>query len=317
MNKVSVVIPTYNEELALESNVRELVHVLDTLHREWELVLINDGSTDATLSIMEKMSRENLRIRIVSYIPNRGRGFALKMGFKSAAGDYIIATESDLNWGAEIIKRFVIELDKGDADIIVASPHMKGGKMENVPFARWFLSFMGNKLFSRTVPGKLTMITGMTRGYRREVLDSLELESNDKDLHVEIISKAIDLGFRVREIPATLRWKKAQPGAPVRKSHFKFKSIFKHLLLTFEVRPYLLFGGLGAILLIAGAVLSIYLISLSSESGVAGRPLLFATMLIILLGFLSLIFGFLATQNREIERQLTRIQKSLKDVVRK
>ncbi|PIR88897.1 MAG: hypothetical protein COU07_03300 [Candidatus Harrisonbacteria bacterium CG10_big_fil_rev_8_21_14_0_10_40_38] len=312
--KISVVVPAYNEELAIEENVKEIVKVLKSLERDWELLVINDGSTDKTLEILEILENEDNHMRIISYPVNKGRGFALKKGFRAAEGDYVIATESDLNWGSEIIKRFTEELDKGNSDIVIASPHMKGGKMENVPLFRWLLSFLGNKIFALAIPGKLTMVTGMTRGYRKEVLNSIELEANDKELHVEILSKAVDLGFRVSEIPAILKWASKKSGKPVRKSHFKFKSIWKHLMLSFYVRPYLLFGSIGFLLLLVGIILGIDSYIVSIKEGVSGRPILFATVLFIVVGIQVLVFGFLATQNRDIKRQLTKIQKTLREL---
>lgn len=314
--KVSVVVPTYNEELAMAENIRAFLSALQDLQkkiqhqiREWELVLVNDGSTDKTLSLMEEAAKTEPRIKIVSYLPNRGRGHAIKKGIRAATGDYIIVTESDLTWGAEIIYRFVEELNKNEADIIVASPHMKGGKMENVPFLRWALSYFGNKIFSFALPGKFTMVTGMTRAYRREVLDSLDLESDDKELHVEMLYKALDLGFKVKEIPATLRWKQAKPGQKVRKSHFKLRMIASHLLLSFFVRPFLLFGTSGLFLIGLGAAAGFYLLVVSfSGTPVAGRPLLVFAALSIIVGIQILAFGFLASQNRALKRQLSRIQ---------
>jgi len=318
--KLSVVIPTYNEELAIEENVQKLTEYLNNLQRnlssglrEWEVVLVNDGSTDSTLSIMQKLAASESRVKVVSYLPNRGRGYALKNGFKAATGDYIVATESDLNWGAEIIGKFVEELNKGGVDVVIASPHMKGGGMENVPFLRWLLSRAGNIIFSLAFPGKFTMVTGMTRAYRREVLDSLDLEADDKELHVEILQKAIDLGFKIKEIPAVLRWKKSEPGLKVRKSHFKLKSISKHLLLVFSVRPFLLFALFGFPMIGAGLVFGLYLLKLSLAGvAVSGRPMLFAAVLFLIVGVQTLIFGFIANQNRALRRQIVRAQKFLK-----
>lgn len=310
--KISVIIPTYNEEVAIASNIEEIKGALNALGREWELILVNDGSTDSTLSIIQLLAIKEPRIKVISYQLNRGRGFAMRTGFKAATGDYVITTESDLTWGKEIIGRFVEELNKNEADIVIASPHMKGGKMENVPFLRWALSYFGNKIFAFVLPGKFTMITGMTRIYRREVLDSLDLESNDKELHVEILYKALDLGFRVKEIPATLRWKKPMMGMKVRKSHFKLRMILSHLSLSFFIRPFLFFGTVGFFFISLGVVFGGYLLYLSlSGIPVGGRPLLLVSILLIITGLQVLVFGFLASQNRAIRRQLSRLQRDV------
>ena len=233
--KLSVVIPTYNEELAIAANAREMLRSIKNYTDDYEIIFVNDGSNDKTLSELEKLVAIYPKIKIVSYAPNRGRGFALRSGFEAAKGDFVVATESDLNWGSDIIVQLAKRLEEGAADIALASPHMKGGSMENVPFARWFLSWAGNKIFSLALPGHFTMVTGMTRGYRGEALRRLKLESYDKELHVEIIAKALDAGFRIVEIPATLRWKKPKSGEMVRKSHFKLKSVWTHLVLALKL----------------------------------------------------------------------------------
>ena len=233
--KLSVVIPTYNEELAIAGNAREMVGSIQKYTDDYELIFVNDGSTDKTLAELQGLAAIYPKIKVVSYAPNRGRGFALRSGFEAAKGDFVVATESDLNWGSDIIVRLARRLEAGGADIVIASPHMKGGGMENVPIARWFLSWAGNKIFSLVLPGHWTMVTGMTRGYSGEVLQTLKLESYGKELHVEIISKALGAGFHIVEIPATLRWKKPEPGEIVRKSHFKLQSIWTHLVLALRL----------------------------------------------------------------------------------
>jgi len=313
MKKISIVIPIYNEEVAIEKNVRLVLKALDDNYRDAELVLVNDGSTDSTLDTIQRLAEGDKRIEVVSYGKNRGRGYALKRGFKQAVGDYIITTESDLNWGSDIIFRFAEELDNDEADIIVASPHMKGGKMISVPFFRWFLSYMGNKVFALTMPQVMTMSTGMTRGYKREVLDVLDLESEGKELHVEILNKAFDLGFYVKEIPATLNWERKNPSITMRKSHFKLGMILNHLLLSIIVRPFLLFGGVGFLMIGLGTIGGIYLLILSiTGTPVSGRPLLLFSSVMVLVGLLILLFGFLSCQIRGICRQLLRIQKDIR-----
>jgi len=233
--KLSVVIPTYNEELAIAANAREMLRSIQNYTDDYELIFVNDGSTDKTLAELQRLAAAYHKIKVISYAPNRGRGFALRSGFEAAKGDFVVATESDLNWGSDIIVRLARCLEEGNADIAVASPHMKGGGMENVPFVRWFLSWAGNKIFSLALPRHFTMVTGMTRGYRVKVLRTLKLESYDKELHVEIIAKALDAGFQIVEIPAILRWKKPKSGEIIRKSHFKLRSIWTHLFLALKL----------------------------------------------------------------------------------
>lgn len=229
---LSVVIPIYNEELAIGNNTNEILSVLRASGKSFEIVLVNDGSTDKTLEIIQNLAQKEPELKIVSYSKNRGRGYALRQGFAASSGECVVSTESDLNWGSDIILRLLNELENGDLDLVIASPHMKGGGMENVPVLRRALSFWGNKVFSLGFNVPITMATGMTRGYKREFLNKLDLKSDGKELHPEILYKALDLGAKVKEIPAILRWKKPAQGEIVRKSHFKWRTIASHLRLS-------------------------------------------------------------------------------------
>lgn len=306
-----MVVPSYQEGLAIEPNIERLVAALEQLDGSWELLIVNDGSTDDSLEKMQRAAAKDPRIRVLSYPVNRGRGHALRTGFAAATGDFVVATESDLNWGTDIVGQLVAALEKTGADVVIASPHAPGGGMENVPFVRWFISWAGNKVFGLAFPG-VTMATGMTRGYRREVLESLDLESDDKELHVEILYKALDLGFRVAEIPATLAWKKPEKGEKVRKSHFKSRMLMSHLLLSFGIRPFILYGTIGLLMGLFGLLAIGYLYSVSfSGHPVGGRPLFTVATLSILVGAQIILFGFLANQNRALRRQMLRIQRDL------
>jgi len=243
--RLSVVLPLYNEEKDIASNVENVIDTLRGFKGGYEIIIVNDGSTDNSLKVLKKISRKYSFVKIISYNKNRGRGYALRQGFDKASGDFVVVTESDLNWGSEIILNILFVLENKDADIVVASPYRKGGKLVNVPFKRAFLSRFGNILLSAAVNYKITMVSGMTRGYKREVIKNIVLENDDKEIHLEIISKAIALGYKIKEIPAVLKWekkKKDKRNKAKKKSTFNAgKFIRTHLLFSFTESPILIF----------------------------------------------------------------------------
>jgi glycosyltransferase involved in cell wall biosynthesis len=240
--KLSVVIPLYNEEKNISANVDEIVSALKELSGNYEIIIVNDGSTDNSLSVLKTIVKKYPFVKVVSYEKNRGRGYALRQGYSRANGEYIVATESDLNWGADIILRLLNELESTKADIVIASPYRKGGSLVNVPFKRAFLSKVGNIILSAAVKNKLTMVSGMTRGYRRDAIKNMILENDDKEIHLEIISKALALGYKIVEIPAVLKWKdEDRKNTTKRKSTFNPKKFIKtHLIFAFTQRPGLM-----------------------------------------------------------------------------
>lgn len=316
--ELSVVMPMYNEEKVISQNVQTVIETLESLGVSWEVILVNDGSTDGTLRIVTEEAQKTPHLRIVSYDVNRGRGYALRMGFQEAKGEFIISTESDLTWGTETVVKIFQRLRELREDVVVASPYREGGRLENVPTRRALLSRFGNRLLGLTFSGKVTMVSGMTRGYRREVLEAMDLGSDGKEIHLEILSKASALGFRVGEIPAILRWEKSRSGKWKGTQRHTGKLILSHLLFSFGEFPFLLFGSLGILLSSIGISLGGYAYFLSlSGIKMAGRPLVLVSVLFILFGFQITVFCFLANQNRDLRNMLVRLNSRVRELNRR
>ena len=309
--RVSVISPMYNEGQKIRENLIRLFDVFKALPYPCELVLINDGSTDNSLEEADGLLSAYDDFKIVTYSSNRGRGFAIRQGMRHATGNVLVVTESDLSWGTDIIERMVSVLVRNHLDVVVASPHAEGGKLENVPFSRTFYTKVGNWILGRLMPVELTMYTGMTRAYRREVLENLDLESDGKELHLEIISKLSALACRIGEIPAVLAW---EPSRKKRKSGFDAKRyILSHLTFGVGESPLLVLALASLFFVFLGGICGFYLLYLSvSGTPVAGRPLIQFSMLSIIFGLLLLMFGFLAQQIKQIQRQLYRLQNKSK-----
>jgi hypothetical protein len=137
------------------------------------------------------------------------------------------------------------------------------------------------------------------------VLDSLELESDGKEIHLEILSKAMALGYRVTEVPVILKGRKKG------RSKFKFKkTAISHLIFSFFEKPMIVFGFLGLLTLGIGLLIGIYIAYLRFSGELTpGRPLITFAILLILGGIQILSFGFIAIQIVSLRREILRIQK--------
>jgi glycosyltransferase involved in cell wall biosynthesis len=289
--KVSVVCPFFNEEAVIRQAAHRMVDRLNKdFGHDWELILVNDGSTDASLeNVLHTLPKlDSQRIRIMSLPLNQGRGRALKAGIDTARGELIVTTEADGSWGEDIVRRLVEELDlHPEADFVVASPHLPGGGLANVPLTRRLLTSLGNRLIRAFFTSNLTMNTGMTRGYRREVLQPLPTIENGKEFHLEVLLKLLTLGFCPREIPATITWpdrRRSKRERRRRSSTRILRTIGTHLQFLTIAQPtrYFAFATLSALLLGAGFV------------GTAGVRLLLGIQPAIyyaLVGFLLLLFA--------------------------
>ncbi len=307
---LSVIIPMYNEEEIIAGTIEAVVRELETLNVNWELILVNDGSVDGTLKAIGESRQGDERIRIVDYSPNRGRGYALRRGFAAARGEMVISTDADLTYSPEHITRIWNELNASGVDIVLGSVYMKGGRAENVPFKRLLISRLGNMVLGLTFPGRIKTITCVLRGYRREVLDSLELESDGKEIHLEILARAISVGFKVKEIPAVLTARKKG------KSKFRFRATsISHLLFSFYQKPMIIFGCLGFIMVLIGFILGIVFV-VQRYMGTLNptRPIFTLMILLLLAGIQMLSFGFIANQIGIIKKEIYKIQKENKGI---
>jgi dolichyl-phosphate beta-glucosyltransferase len=313
---ISVVCPFYNEESILEGAVRLMVKNLASLGQEWELVIVNDGSLDGSLAVARRMEAEIPQLRVVSYLPNKGRGYALRQGVGAARGELAITTEIDCSWGDDIVHRLVAAFkDHPDADIIVASPHLPGGGYKNVPASRVFLSAMGNHIIRAGLSAGITMNTGMTRAYKRDRFLALPLDENGKEQHLEIISKSLAFGYRIHEISAVLEWKDAKlakPGATKRKSSSKIPRLIQsHMLFSILVAPFRYLYAASAVL----AVIALALCIAGVVRVMHGNPyayLFLGGISLALFSFLVGGVGILAQQGRLIQTELWRIRSEMR-----
>lgn len=309
--KISVIIPMYNEE---ENVIKTLNAINDVLkiYRDFEIIVVDDGSTDKTYQLVNEFSTTNSNIHLQKHQVNMGMGRALRTGFEKSEGDIIITIDADLSYDPSFIPKLVDEIDE-TTDIVIGSQYMAGGKTENIPALRLFISKTANKIVGYAMTDNISTVTGVLRAYRKEVLDSVELESNGTEINPEILAKAKAVGFNIKEIPVTLK------GRELGKSKVRFRSTtISHLLFTFYEKPMILFGVIGLILCLVGIVSAIYLFYQFLIGTLdPTRPLMLFMVLMILSGIQILIFGFVATQISLLKREIYIVQKENKLIRKK
>ncbi len=305
---LSVVIPMYNEG---ENACRTAELVCATLREAgvaFEVICVDDGSTDDTLSELEQASLDALEVRVVSYIPNRGRGYALRTGLAAAAGKYIVSVDADLSYSPEQILNLLERLKQSDnPDIVIGSPYMPGGRTEGVRAYRLFISRCANILLRQAMGRRYYTITGIFRGYRRQALDCIELYSDGKEIHLEIVAKAEAAGLRLVEEPAVLSNRK------LGSSKLSLRiTVLSHLMFSFYEKPILLFGVVGLLLTLTSFVLGGYLFTLYLNSALnPTRPMVWLSVLLLLAGIQMASFAFISSQITALKRELFRTQKQI------
>ncbi len=303
---LSIVIPMFNEAENVETTLNRIKETLASFDGTYEIIGVNDGSLDNTFDILSNFAKRNGELRVVSYPNNVGRGMALRKGFRESNGEIIVSIDSDLSYSPHYILDFVETLEREtDIDFVLASPYMPGGGVKDVPSLRLWVSKLGNKILRVAMPNRIYTSTGIFRAYRRKVLDSLELESDGKEIHLEILSKAIALGYRVKEIPAILT------GRQKGRSKFTFrKTAISHLVFSAFEKPMIIFGFIGFLTLAIGLLIGLYIAYLRFLGDLTpGRPLITFAILLILGGIQILSFGFIAIQIVSLRREILRVQK--------
>jgi len=303
---LSIVIPMFNEAENVESTLIKVEEALGSFEGSYEVIAVNDGSLDNTLEILNRLAEKDRKLKVVSYSKNIGRGMALRKGFKESSGEMIISIDADLSYSPDYILDLVETLKREpDIDFVLASPYMPGGGAKNVPSLRLWVSKWGNKILRLAMPNRIYTSTGIFRVYRRKVLDSLELESDGKEIHLEILSRALALGYRVKESPAILTGRKRG------KSKFKFrKTAVSHLAFSVFEKPMIIFGFIGLVTLAIGLLIGLYIAYLRFLGDLTpGRPLITFAILLILGGIQILSFGFIALQIVSLRREILRTQK--------
>ena len=252
---VSVVLPAYNEANIIENNLSILCQYLKTLENEycWEIIIVNDGSTDETGAIAEAFAEEMENVHVLHHMFNFRLGQALQYAFKICKGDYIVVLDIDLSYSPFHIEKMLSKIRESRAKIVIASPYTRGGKVSNVPLTRRLLSAWANKFlcfFAKRdwFSDKLTNITGMVRTYDGLFLRNLNLKSMDMEINHEIISKSKILHARIVEIPAHLEWKhedtetKIKDKSKCRKSNMRImRAIAQSMMSGYIFRPFMFF----------------------------------------------------------------------------
>jgi dolichol-phosphate mannosyltransferase len=313
--RVSVIAPMYNEEENVEKTFFEIKKELDAQHvNDYEIIFVNDGSTDNTLIKVNDLAEKNRGLKVVSYKQNKGRGHALRTGFSNATGDIILTIDFDLTYDVSHITRMIRELENSEqTDVVLVSAYMPGGKVIGVTGMKLFFSKWGNFILRQAFSKKIYTSTCVVRGYRKAVLDSLMLESNGKEIHLEILSKVLANGFEVKEIPGFLHKRKFGKS----KTKFTATSI-SHLIYFIHEKPFLIFGFIGTLLVVLGFLSSFVLFYTRFSGNLAFNESLlskiaspnFVTMLFFS-GMQMVAIGFLGIQNNILKKEMMKIQRMI------
>lgn len=285
MTKLSCVVPAWNEEESLPHLWERLQPVLQGFP-DWELIVVNDGSTDKTAVIVEQLHQSNPRVRLVNFRRNRGKSAVLMAGFAAASGDVVVTLDADLQDEPEEIPKLVQALEEHQVDLV-------GGwkKDRHDPVIKKISSKVFNWLASRIAGQRFRDLNCGLKAYRKEVVETLDLYG---DLYRFIPILVVTNGWKAMELPVKhhpRQWGVSKYGLRL-SGAFDLMSLA--LIANYRFRPLHFFGRWGLLLLVLGTAILAYLTWLRIQGEAIGdRPLLLFGILFVLSGLQLFFTGLL------------------------
>ena len=290
---LSIVIPVLNEEGCIDAIFSELAEILHDFADKYEVIFVDDGSTDKTLDAIKTLAEKNETVSYLSLRRNFGQTAAMVAGFDHASGDIIIPMDGDLQNDPADIPRLIAKLEEG---FDVVSGWRKNRKDSFI--SRKLPSIIANRLISRITGVRLHDYGCTLKAYRRDVLDNMNLYG---EMHRFIPALASLNGARVTEIPVNHRERKyGQSNYGIsRTSKVILDLITVKFLLSYSTKPMRLFGPLGfgaiALSMVSGAA-AVYM-KLFDELMLNRNPLFLLSIILLFMGVQLVSLGLVAEIN--------------------
>lgn len=285
----SFIAPAFNEKQSLPELISELHGIGNKLGKPYEILIVDDGSSDGTLDYLESVSKNDFRVHPVILRRNFGKATALAAAFQRARGEVFITLDADLQNDPEEIPKLISKLSEG-YDLVNGWKFDRPDSIEKRLPSRFFN--IVTKIFTKV---HLHDFNSAIKAYTRECAQHIELYG---ELHRYIPVLAHSSGFRITELPTHTRPRKYGETKYKAKRYFRgFFDLLTILVLTkYSRRPFHLFGGLGFTFLLVGIIILLYLavIHFFQHAAIGTRPLLTFGIFVSLAGLQLAFTGLLA-----------------------
>ena len=200
---ISLIVPCLNEELNVPLLVERLL-AMRVDQKRWEVILVDDGSTDSTVAVAERLIAEHGPwLRLVRHPKNLGLGAAMRTGFLHSHGSIVCSMDSDCTFAPESLPSLIALVEQG-ADVATGSPWHPQSEEGTVNPFRKVLSQGCSVLYRLILRSELHSYTSLFRAYRREVLEEVDVRSNGFVAVAETLVYALRAGYKVEELPVRL-----------------------------------------------------------------------------------------------------------------
>ena len=203
---LSIVIPTYNEKNSISDTLKRISEYLTNKNYEYEIIVVDDGSTDDTVNIVRHFSELNKNIKIIRNEINRGKGYTVKRGMMNAKGHYVIFSDADLSTPIEEVEKLLPYLKQG-YDIAIGSRALKESDIQiHQPWYREYMGKFFNVIVRSLMLSKFHDTQCGFKCFRGDVARTLFAQQtiNHFSFDVEVLFLAIRYNYTVKEIP--IQW---------------------------------------------------------------------------------------------------------------
>lgn len=289
---LSVIAPVYNEEGNLEPLVKSLHNTLSAMGKSYEIIFINDGSTDRSENILTELKKNYPAIVLISLKRNFGQTAALSAGFNQALGDIVVTMDSDGQNDPADIPRLIAQLEEG-YDVVSG-----WRKKRNDPWIRKIPSFLANKLIAKITGVRLHDFGCTLKVYRKEIIKNLSLYGQ---MHRFIPAFASEIGASITEIPVAHHPRmRGKSNYGLSRTGRVILDLFTvKFLLSYSRSPIQIFGGIGLYSVFFGFVFFIAAIVLkwTEHRTLTGNPLFYLFIFMEMIGVNFILIGLLAELN--------------------
>jgi glycosyltransferase involved in cell wall biosynthesis len=286
---LSIVVPVYNEEENIASLYQQLTAVLEPLGRDYEIICVDDGSSDRSFAMLAELAERDPRIKVIQFRRNFGQTAGFSAGFDYAEGDVVMTIDADLQNDPASIPLLLDKMDEG-YDLVSGWR----ANRQDPYLSRRLPSMIANWLIAKTTGVQVHDRGCSLRAHRREVVKQMRLYG---ELHRFIPDMASWVGVTMAEVPVNhrpRRFGKSKYGIS-RTFRVILDLITVRFLLSYSTRPIHIFGSLGLLSFLVGLGMGIYLSVLKLATGqeIGGRPLLMLSVLLMLVGVQMVAMGLL------------------------
>lgn len=303
--EISVISPVFNEEENVEELYKELVSSLEKIGKTFEIIFVDDGSTDSTFERLKKLREKDKRVKIITFRRNFGQTAALSAGFDYSKGETIITIDADLQNDPADIEILLKKIEEG-YDLVSGWRWKRKDKF----LTRVLPSKIANFLISSITGVRLHDYGCTLKAYRKEVVKNIRLYG---EMHRFVPAVASLLGIKVAEVKVNHRKRKAGKskygiGRTIR---VILDLITVKFLISYSTRPLQIFGLIGILTGGTGFLIGLYLtyLKLIERQAIGNRPLLLLSVLLIFLGAQFISLGLLAemlsrTYHEAVEKKI-------------